>query len=87
MNHINPHKAGLALGSLTGGAHIVWSILVLLGWAGPLINFIFWAHMVEPTYQVGVFAWTQAIILIIVTALIGYVVGRVFGLLWNKMQG
>ena len=87
MNHINPHKAGLALGSLTGGAHIVLAFLILVGWAQPLFSFIFWLHMIEPTYTFKAFSWMTAISLVFVTSIIGYIIGRVFGWLWNKVQG
>ncbi len=85
--HINQHKVGLALGSLFGGLHLVWSFLVLVGWAAPIMSFVFWAHMVETTHQVGTFAWTPAITLVILTFIVGYVVGCLFGWLWNKVRG
>ena len=44
-NHLNPNKTGIALGGLVGGLHLVWAILVVLGWAQPLVNFSQWAHM------------------------------------------
>jgi hypothetical protein len=84
--NINPHKSGLALGSVVGGLHLVWSLLVLVGWAQPLINFIYWAHMVVPPIQIAPFSLTAAILLIIITAVIGYIVGRVFGMVWNKVN-
>jgi hypothetical protein len=37
----NPHKVGLVIGAPIGGWHLVWSPLVLLGWAQPFIDYIF----------------------------------------------
>ena len=34
---------------------MVWSLLVLIGWAQPIIDFIFWAHMIKPVYFVKPF--------------------------------
>jgi hypothetical protein len=55
----------------------------LLGWAQPLINFIFWLHFLTPPYQVGAFVGWRAIALIAVTTTVGYVFGRVIGAIWN----
>lgn len=41
MGRIEPNKAGLELGALFGGWHLLWSLLVALGVAQQLIDFIF----------------------------------------------
>lgn len=79
----SPHRLGLVLAMFIGGWHIIWSLLVLLGWAQPLINFIFWLHFITPPYQVGAFVVWRAIVLIAVTTTVGYVFGRVIGAIWN----
>jgi hypothetical protein len=40
---------------LIGGWHIAWSLLVLIGWAQPILDFVFWAHMIKPVYFVKPF--------------------------------
>ncbi|MDO8561178.1 MAG: hypothetical protein Q7R91_03105 [bacterium] len=86
MNHLNPSKTGLVFGALAGGWHLLWSLLVVLGWAQPLLNFIFMTHMITPPFVVGVFSTMTAVILIAVTAVLGYVVGNIFALVWNRFQ-
>jgi hypothetical protein len=82
----NPNKVGIVVGALIGGWHLCWSLLVLLGWAQPIIDFIFWAHMIEPVYVIKPFDPLAAITLIAVTVVIGYVLGFVGAMIWNKLH-
>lgn len=84
--HLNPGKTGLALGVLIAGLHFVWSVLVLLGWGQALVDFILWAHMIHVGEMVGPFDLTACITLLVVTGIVGYVVGYVFAMVWNKVH-
>ena len=86
MGRINPNKAGLALGALLAAWHLTWAILVALGLAQPFIDFIFWIYFIKPIYVIEPFAILRAAILVIVTGCIGYVMGYVFGLVWNRLH-
>jgi hypothetical protein len=79
-------KAGLVLGTIFGGWHLCWSILVALGLAQPLIDFVFWMHFIKPVYVIEPFAITRAAILVVVTAALGFVLGAAFALVWNAVH-
>ena len=74
------------MGALLGGWHLTWAVLVAVGFAQPLIDFLFWIHFIKPVYVVEPFEIGRAVILVLVTAGIGYVVGLAFALLWNRLH-
>ncbi len=84
--HLNPAKTGLALGGLVGGLHLVWSILVVLGWAQALVNFSQWAHMVSVPVVIKAFDLSAAVTVIVIAAIIGCVVGYAFANIWNYLH-
>lgn len=86
MNRMNPSKTGAALGVLFGGIHLVWSVLVGAGLAQPLVNFVSQIHMVKPVVNVVAFDMGNAVLLVVVTALVGYVVGFAFALAANSVR-
>ena len=87
MKRINPHAVGLVFGSFLALWHAVWSVLVLIGAAQPITDFIFRLHMITPPWQIGPFQLGMAVGLVTVTAIIGYVSGFIAGSLWNWYTG
>jgi hypothetical protein len=82
----NPNKVGLVIGALIGGWHFVWSLLVGIGWAQPIIDFIFWAHMIKPVYIIKPFDPVAAATLVVITGVIGYVFGFLGAAFWNRLH-
>lgn len=82
----NKNRTGLVFGAVLGGWHLVWALLVLTGVAQALYDFVLWAHMIHLQLTVGPFDLTAAVTLVIITWLIGYVVGYTGAWVWNKMH-
>ena len=59
-------------------------MLVALGIAQALLNFILKIHMISMPMTVGPFSLTKAIALIIVTFVVGYIFGWLVAFFWNK---
>lgn len=83
MEAVKPNKVGIVFALLYGGWHTLWAILVGVGFAQPLLNFVFWVHFLKPPFVVGEFSVGIALILIAVTAVIGYIIGVILAVLWN----
>jgi len=77
----------MVVGALLAGWHLLWSVLVLIGFAQPIIDFIFWAHMIKPVYVVKPFDPVAAVTLIMITGVIGYAFGFVGAIIWNRLHG
>lgn len=86
MNAINKNKTGLALGSLIGVWHLSWVLLVASGFAQPFIDWIFRLHFIEPPYRIASFSLGTALTLIGITFIFGYLLGWLFGALWNWLR-
>lgn len=81
---IDKNKTGLTFGFFVSFIHLVWSVLVALGVAQALLNFIYTLHMLSASITVMPFDLTKALGLIVITFLVGYVFGWLMAFFWNK---
>ena len=86
MQQVKPHNTGLVFGGVLALWHLAWSLLVMLGLAKPLLDFIMALHFLNVQYSINPFSLGNAILLVVVTGIIGYVVGFVVGWLWNAVH-
>ena len=85
-NSLVPQKVGCVVGSFFGLIHFVWGAFVGLGFAQPLLNFVFRVHMMSPAPTVMPFSLVSTFILVLVTSCVGFAVGYVFAVLWNGVH-
>ncbi len=83
---VGVNSAGLVVGLLLGGGHLLWALLVASGAAQPVIDFIFWLHFIRPVYVIEAFDPLRAAGLVVLTGAVGYAIGGAFALLWNRIQ-
>lgn len=80
---MSEHTAGMVVGSLFGILHAVWALFVASGFAQVYLNWIYGLHFLTNPFKVAPFDFGTAAMLVIVTSLVGYVVGWVLAVLWN----
>ena len=83
MNQVHSHKVGLVFGGLLAIWHAIWALMVLIGIAKPFLDWIFGLHFLNIQYGINPFAFGNALMLVVVTGIIGYLMGYVLGWLWN----
>ena len=86
LRYLDVGKAGIVLATVTSGFHFCWSVLVALGWAQPVIDFVLWAHFIKPVYVIEPFEFARAATLVVITAGIGFLLGSAFALVWNALH-
>jgi hypothetical protein len=85
-SHLNVGKTALVLAIVMGGFHLVWSTLVALQWAQPLMDFAFWVHFIKSVYVVEPFEAARAAMLLVMTAGMGFAIGAAFAWVWNAFH-
>ena len=72
---------GLIGGFSLASLHLIWIVLILLGWAQPLMDFVFKLHMLNSPFQVQPFQWVFALGLLMLTFTAGVFGGLLFSYL------
>jgi len=75
----------LVWGAFLSALHFIWVVFILLGWAQPLINFIFTLHMLNVPIQVQPFNFLYAVTLVCITFAVGTFYGFIFYTIRKKI--
>ena len=82
---ISKNRAGVAVGLFVALLHAIWAIVV---WIAPAtmqktLDWIFPMHFINNVFQVMTFNLTNALILVIMAFIGGYVFGWLFAVIWD----
>lgn len=83
MKKINPCKLGSVVGGVVAIWHSIWAIIVFSGHAKEMLDWSLEMHFMHIEYSIEPFDFKNAILLILLSGMVGYVVGSVSALLWN----
>lgn len=86
MEKVNKNALGLTLGTFLGGVHLIWVILVAAGVAQQMMDWVLSMHFLTLSYTFAPFAVWTALGLVVMTFVVGYVVGWIFAALLNAYK-
>lgn len=69
-----------------GLVHLVWEIVLFLGWGQGLVDWKLSMHSLSSPFRVLPFSFGSAIGLIIMALIVGYLIGWVFASIYNKVH-
>jgi len=85
MAKISVKNAALSVGIFAAVLHFIGVILIVLT-NGQLLNWKLSLHFIFIDFTMLSFNWLTFVLGIILAFVIGYVVGGLFALIWNKVQ-
>ena len=77
-------RTGLAFGAVVGALHLLWSGLVFFGCAKPYLDFVLSMHFITLNYEIQPFKFGKAILLVLITSFLGFMLGFIFSKIWHK---
>jgi len=83
---LNVRSTALMFGTFAALVHIIWSLVVFLGFAKSYLDWMLGLHFLNNPFRVAPFNITTALILIAATFVIGCFVGSLFAWVWNYLR-
>jgi hypothetical protein len=85
MRHLSIYRSAVSVGFVLAAWHAAWVVLVGLGWASVVVNFILKLHFIRLDLQIAPYSGTTAFLLIALAFASGAFLGGLFALVWNSM--
>ena len=85
MRQISVSRAAAAVGIVAAAWHAVWVLLVGLGWAKSVLDFIFELHFIKLSYALAPFSALAGMLLITLGFCGGALIGAIFAVAWNGL--
>ncbi len=81
-----PIRVGLVAGLFFAFWQLIWSLLIAMGLAQPLLDLLAWAQFFDLSPVLQPFQFQRALFLITLWLLGGFFIGIVAGLSWNALH-
>lgn len=85
MAKMNAKKAGLATGIVFALWHVLWIAIVGLGYGQGTLDSMMRMHFLSAPWAITGFNIANALILLVVALISGYITGWLFAKIWNKL--
>jgi len=82
----NKVKLGLTIGIFLGVAHLLWAICILIGIAKPFLDWMLSMHFMSFVWSVTTFNVLYALILVVITAVCGFISGWLLGWVYSLFK-
>jgi len=86
MQKINANKAGLTLGIMGVLLHLLWVILIYLGMAQTILEFVSEMHLIRNQVIVFPFNTGNAAGVVVMSFVVWYIVGYLTAKIWNFLN-
>ena len=83
MGKLNKNQVGLVVGVFAALMHLVWALLVAIGLGQTVVDWVLPLHFIDMLATILTFSLVNAVILIVMAFIGGYIIGWVFAALWN----
>jgi hypothetical protein len=82
---LKPFPVALYTGLFVSGMHFLWSLMVASGLGQWYLDWILGLHFIQSPFVVKPFDFGTMLILLVFTFIVGFIVGWVSTLCWNKI--